>query len=167
MAAAVGLSQRHQWRHHNLWRWLMAVATMVPPPMTRTATLVLIALAFALPWTRTGWWGGGHAMMCLIRCPHGCHHWCQLCLHLRDDGTKDNGRGDRLGRHTNFRGQEELGHHNPIGIGTEKQKQKQNKNKINNSGSNVTASAPADSYAHAATAAASAEAKSAAAAARA
>jgi hypothetical protein len=148
----------------------MAAATMAylpPPPTTTTATLVLITLALALPRTRIGWRVGGRPVMRLIRSHHGRRHWCHLCLHLRDNGAKDVGHGNRRGRHANTRGQEEVRHHNPIGVEQQKPKQKQNKNKINNIGGNVIASVPADSYVCAASAAASAEAESAAAAARA
>jgi hypothetical protein len=53
------------------------------------------------------------------------------CLHLRDNGTKDNGCGNRQGCHADICGREEVGHHDPIGMGNKnknknKTKQKQN-----------------------------------------
>ena len=53
-------------------------------------------------------------MMRLIHRCHGRHCWC--CLHLRshDNGAKEDGRGDRQGRHVNIRVWEEVRHHNPI-----------------------------------------------------
>jgi hypothetical protein len=135
----------------------MVVAIMVslpPPPMTTNATLALIALALALPWTRIGQQSGGCAVMHLICRCHSLCHWRHLCLHLPDDGAKDDGCGNRQGRHANIRGQEEVGHQDPIGMEQQKEekkmksktRQKQNTNKNNNSGSNVTTYAPADSY---------------------
>ncbi len=124
----MGLSQPRQWWHRQWWRRLMTAATMAslpPPPMTTTTTLALIALALALPWTRIGRQGGGCAMMRHICRCHGCCPWCHLCLHSRDDSAKDNGRGNRQGRHANTRGLEEVGHHDPIGVEQQKQKQKQ------------------------------------------
>jgi hypothetical protein len=105
---------------------LMAAATMAslpPPPTTMTATLDLITLA--LPWTRIGQRGGGRTMTRLICCHHGHCCWCHLCLHLLDNGAKDNGRGDRRGHHANIRSHKEVEHHNPIGVEQQKQKQKQ------------------------------------------
>ncbi len=137
------------------------MAYLLLPPTTTTATLVLIPLPLAHPWTKIRGQGGGRAVLHLIRCCHGHCHWCHLCLHLKDNGAKDNGYGDRLSRHPNIHGQEEVRHHDPISVEQQKQKQKQNKNKMNNSGGNVTASVPADSCTCVATAAASAEAESA------
>jgi hypothetical protein len=132
MAAPVGLSQRHQWRRHPLLQLLMVVATMVslpPPPTTMTATLALIALALALLQTWIGWWDGGCAVTHLILCCHGCCYLRHLCLHLQHDGAKDNGCGNRRGRHANICGQEEVGHHNPISV-EQKIKIKKIKNNI-------------------------------------
>jgi hypothetical protein len=84
-------------------------------------TLVLIALTLALPQTRIGQRVRGRTMMHLICCHHGCCHWCHLCLHLREDGAKDDSRGDRRGRHANIWGQKEVGHHDPIGVEQQKQ----------------------------------------------
>ncbi len=98
----------------------------LPPAVTKMTTIIaLIALALALSWTRIGRRGGGPAMTYLICCCHGRCHWCHLCLHSWDDGTKDDGRGNRQGRNTNIHGQEEVGHHDPIGVEQQKQKQKQ------------------------------------------
>jgi hypothetical protein len=163
MAAMVGLCQGLRSRRHQLWRRLMAVATMVSlpsPPTTMTAILSLIPLALALPWTRIGWRGGGHAVTRLIHCCHGRRRRRHLCLHSRDDGAKEDGRGDRQGCNTNIHSREEVGHHDPIGMEQKKKK------KINNSCGNVTTSTPADSYVHAAAAAASAYVEATAAAAR-
>jgi hypothetical protein len=85
-------------------------------PTTTTAILALIALALALPQTRIGRPGGGHAVTHLIRRCHGRRHWCHLCLHSQDNGTKEDGRGDRQGRNANIHGGEEVGHHDPIGV---------------------------------------------------
>jgi hypothetical protein len=108
----------------------MAAATMasLPPDiMTMTAILAVIALAFTLSWTWIRRWGGGRAVTHLI-CPcHSLHHWRHLCLHSQDDGAKDNGCGDKRGRNPNIQGQEEVGHHNPIGMEEQKQKIKKNK----------------------------------------
>jgi hypothetical protein len=104
----------------------MAAATMAslpPPPTTMTAILTLIILA--LPPTRIRQQGGGRTMMLLIRCCHGCCCWRHLCLHSWDGGTKDNGRGDRQGRHANICGREEVEHHDPIGMEQQNQQQKQ------------------------------------------
>ena len=49
---------------------VVMMASLPPPHTTTTATLALIALALALPWTRIGWWGGGRAVMSLIRHRH-------------------------------------------------------------------------------------------------
>ncbi len=108
---------------------LMVVAIMAslpPPPTTTTATLALVplALALALPQTKIGWWGGGCITMCLILHCRGCCCWCHLCLHSQDHGTKDDGRGNRIGRHANIRGWEEVGHHNPINVEQQKLKLK-------------------------------------------
>jgi hypothetical protein len=95
----------------------MAAATMaslLTPPTTMTAILPLIALA--LPWTRIGRWGGGHAVMRLIRRCHSRRHWCHLRLHSGDNGTKEDGCGNRQGRNANIHGREEVGHHDPIGV---------------------------------------------------
>jgi hypothetical protein len=89
------------------------------------ATLALITLALTLPWTMIGRWGGGGTMTHLICCRHSRHRWRHLCLHSQDDSTKDNGRSDRQGRHANTRSQEEVGHHDPIGVEQLKQRQKQ------------------------------------------
>jgi hypothetical protein len=62
---------------------------------------------------------------------HGRPHWCHLCLHSWVDGTKDDGCGDGQGCHTNIHSQEEVGHHEPIGVEQQKQKIK-NKNKNKN-----------------------------------
>jgi hypothetical protein len=78
-----------------------------------------------LSWTRIGQRGGGCAVMHLICCCHGCHSWCHLCLHLRDDGAKDNSHSNRQGCNPNIHGQAEMGHHDPIGMEQQKQKQKQ------------------------------------------
>ncbi len=42
--------------------------------------------------------------------------YLSLVLHLRDDGAKDNGRGDRQGRHAYNHSREEVEHHDPIGV---------------------------------------------------
>jgi hypothetical protein len=81
-----------------------------------TAILALIALALALPWTRIGWQGGGRALIHLICCCHGHCHWCHLCLHLQDDGGKDDGRNNRQGCTANIQGWEEVGHRDPISV---------------------------------------------------
>ncbi len=97
----------------------MLVATMASlplPPTTTIATLTLITLTLALPWTRIGRGGGGHALTHLISFCYSRRQWHHLCLHLQDGGAKDNGRGDRQGNHTNIRGREEVGHHDPIGM---------------------------------------------------
>ena len=112
-------------------------------------TLTLIALTLALPWTRIGWQGGGHAMTHLIHRCHGCPCLHQLCLHLQDNGAKDDGRVNTQGHHANIRNQEEVGQHDPIGVKQKKRKKNQQR------GGNVTASVPADSYARTAAAAAS------------
>jgi hypothetical protein len=93
--------------------------------MTMTAILALITLALALSWTRIGRQGGGRTVTRLINCCHGCCHWRHLCLHSRDDGTKDDGRSNRQGRNPNIHGREEVGNHDPIGVEQQKQKQKQ------------------------------------------
>jgi hypothetical protein len=85
MVAVVGLSHRRQWQSRQLWQWLMAAATMAslpPPPTTTTAIIALIALALALPWTRMGRQGGGHAVMCIIRCHHA-NPWLHVPLALK------------------------------------------------------------------------------------
>jgi hypothetical protein len=118
-AAAARLSQRCQWRRRQRWWQLMVAATMASlplPPMTATVTLALIILALALPWTRIGRQGGGRTVTCLICCCHSHCHWCHLCLHLWDAGTKDDSHCSRQGHHTNFHGQEDVEHHNPIGV---------------------------------------------------
>ncbi len=115
----MGLSQRLQWWRCQLWRQLMAAAMMasLPPAiMTMTAILALIALILALSWTRIGRRGGERAVMHLICHCHGRCHWHHLCLHSQDNGAKDNGRGNRRGRNPNIHGQEEVGHHVPIGM---------------------------------------------------
>jgi hypothetical protein len=89
-----------------------------------TTILALIALALALPWTRIRWQGGGGVVMHLILHRHGHCCWRHLCLHLRDDGAKDNGCGDRRGRNANIHSWEEVGHQDPIGVEQQKQKQK-------------------------------------------
>jgi hypothetical protein len=141
------------------------MASLPPPSTTMPTTLALIALALALPWTRIGRWGGGPAMMHLFHCHHGRHCCCQLSLHLRVDGAKEDCHGDRRGCHTNIHDQEEVGQHDPIGMEQhkQKQKQKQKQNQHQQHGGNVTATAPADSYACAAAAAASTETEAAAA----
>jgi hypothetical protein len=99
--------------------------SLPPPPITMAATLALIALALALPWARIGWQGGGRTMMRLFCCSHGLCCWHHLCLRLQDDVTKVDSHGNRQGLHANIRGQEEVGHYNPIGMEHQKQKQKQ------------------------------------------
>jgi hypothetical protein len=113
----------------------MAAATMAssPPPLTITAAILaliaLIALALALPWTRIEQRGGGRAVTRLIHQRHDHHHSCHLCLHSQNDGIKEDGRGNRHSRNTDIHGQEEVGHHNPIGVEQQKQKQKQGQKK--------------------------------------
>jgi hypothetical protein len=126
--------------------------------MMTPTTLTLIDLALARPRTRIRRRGGGHAVRRLIHRRHGRRRWCQLCLHLQDDGAKDDGRGSRRSQCANIRGREEVGQHDPVGVEQQKQKQKQTQKKTQNQqrGDNVTASAPSDSYAHAAAAPASA-----------
>jgi hypothetical protein len=68
-----------------------------------------------LPRTRIGLQGGGHAVTHLIPRHHGRHRWCHLCLHSRDDGTKEGGPGDRRGCNADIRGRNEVGHHDPTG----------------------------------------------------
>ncbi len=95
----------------------MALGTMVSlpmPPTTMTAILPLIALA--LPRTRIGMRGRGRTVMCLIHRCHGHCRWCHLCLHSRNDGAKEEGRGNRQGHNTDIHGREEVEHHNPIGV---------------------------------------------------
>jgi hypothetical protein len=106
------------------------MASLPPPPTMTTATLALIALT--LPWTRIGQWGGGCTMTCLICRCHGLPCWRHLCLHLREDNAKDDGRGDRRGCHANIRSQKEAEHHDPISVEQQKQKQKQQQNKNKN-----------------------------------
>jgi hypothetical protein len=116
-AAAVGLSQQRRWQRRQLWQRLMAAATMASLPMPPTTTTAILALiALALPWTRIGRRGGGRADTRLICRRQGCCHWCHLCLHSRDDGTTEDGRGDRRGRNADIHGREEVGHHDPIGV---------------------------------------------------
>jgi hypothetical protein len=103
------------------------MASLPPAIMTMTTIFALIALAFALSWTRIGRWGGGHVVMHLI-CPcHGCHCWCHLCFHSWDDSAKDNGRSDRQGPNPDIHGREEVGHHDPIGVEQKKKKKKKKK----------------------------------------
>jgi hypothetical protein len=85
------------------------------PPMTMTAILALIALAPALPRTTIGRRGGERAVTRLIYRRHSRRCWCYLCLHSRDDGAEEDGGGDRQGSNANIHGQEEVGHHDPIG----------------------------------------------------
>jgi hypothetical protein len=97
----------------------MAVAAMasLPPDFTTmSAILAVIALALALSWTRIGRRGGGRALTHLICCCHGCYHWCHLSLPSRDNGAKDNSHSNRRGRNPDIHGQEEVGHHDPIGM---------------------------------------------------
>jgi hypothetical protein len=94
------------------------MASLPPTPTTTTATL-------ALPQTRMGRQGGGHAVTRIICHCHGLCCWRHLCLHLQDNGAKDNGCGDRRGCCVNNRGREEVGHHDPIGMEEQKQQQKQ------------------------------------------
>ncbi len=63
--------------------------------------------------------------MRLILCRHGCRCWHHLCLHSRDDGTKDDGHGNRQGRHADIRSCKEAEHHDPICVKHQKQNQKQ------------------------------------------
>jgi hypothetical protein len=100
------------------------MASLLLPPRRMTAILALIALALPLPRRRIGQGGRGLTLTCLIPCCHGCCHWHHLCLHLRDNGTKDNGRSDRQSHHANIHGQEEGGHHKPIGVEQQQQKTK-------------------------------------------
>jgi hypothetical protein len=101
------------------------MASLPPPLTTRIATLTLIALILALPWTRIRRQGRGHALTRLIHHRHGCRCWHHLCRHLGDNGAKDNGHGNRQGHHADIRCQEEVEHHDPIGVEQQKQKQKQ------------------------------------------
>ncbi len=57
-----------------------------------------------------------NAVTCFTRRCHGCRHWCHLCLHSRDNGAKEESRSDRRGRNADIHSQEEVGHHNPIGV---------------------------------------------------
>ena len=84
------------------------------PSTTTTATLTLIALVLAFPWRRIKRWEGELAAMHLFHCCRGHRCWCRLHLRSQDNGTKEDGGGDRRGRHADIRGQEEVGHHNPI-----------------------------------------------------
>ncbi len=125
---------------------MMTVATMASlllPPTRTTAILPLIdlalALTLALPWTRIGLQGGGHAMMRLICCHHGHCCWRHLCLCSWNDGAKDDGRGARQGHHANIRSREEVGHHEPIGMAQQKKKKKKKKKKKSTT---VTAMSP-------------------------
>jgi hypothetical protein len=60
-----------------------AMATLPPPPMTATTILALIPLALALPWTRNGLRGGGHAVMHLIFLCH-INPWLYAPLDLEN-----------------------------------------------------------------------------------
>ncbi len=60
--------------------------------------------------------GGGRAVTRLIRCRHGCHRWCHIYLHSRDDGAKEDDCGNRQGRNTDIHSREDVGHNNPIGV---------------------------------------------------
>ncbi len=105
----------------------MALATMtsLPPAITTiTAILARIALTLALSWTRIRQQGGGRAVTHLICHCHGHRCWRHLCLHSWDNGAKDNGRSNRQGCNPNIHGQEEVGHHDPIGV--EQQQQQKN-----------------------------------------
>jgi hypothetical protein len=101
------------------------LASLPPPPTTMATTLTLTALALTLPWTRIGQRGGGRAVMHLIHRRHGHRIRLYLCLHLRDDGAKDDCHADRRGRHADIRSREEVEHRNAIGMEQQKQKQKQ------------------------------------------
>jgi hypothetical protein len=72
----------------------------------------------------------------LIRRRRGRRLLRHLCLHSREDGSKDDGRGDRRGLHADIRGQEEVGDTTTPSAWSNKSKSK-NKNNINNSGGNV------------------------------
>jgi hypothetical protein len=102
------------------------IASLPPSSMTMPTTHILIALAFALPWTRIRWHGGGCTVMHLIHCCHGSCCWRQLCLHLWDNGTKDNGHGDKRGHHADICGQKRWDNTTPLAWSN------QNKNKIKN-----------------------------------
>ncbi len=84
--------------------------------MTAALALIDLALTLALPQIEIGRRGGGHTMAPLIHCCHGRCHWHHLCLCSWNNSGKDDGRSDRQGHHADIRGQEEVGHHGPIGI---------------------------------------------------